>query len=367
MSNKVVIGYFPKEICYISSIKREIGVGCEWDMDHGANANNKTEEVVPAFPVDNNDEKSLLTANNWAVSDIRMQCRQETDKNKHPLPTKEIIDNNSITGIRLLSIEQRGNGGRAYKALVNNYLVDVREDVVMDTMLQEGIEAGGILKGEFVWAKCGAQMKLVRKGSELYKLIAEFESKKDKKPVSKKTLEVGGIYRTKKKESYIYIGNIDSVSFSLPDIKVAPYWDSTASQKYENDNSCLAFTKKSVKNRMLFYKLYNSETLEEGIKLLLNPNSYYRFDVKQSHTLIEKIDQVDLDENIINNLSICFAKIVKERILEYTGHVKQKKYVKLSLRNLANFICYNSIYLNMYESKGQEKPLFDVQKYLLFS
>jgi hypothetical protein len=373
MSNKVVVGFFPKKICYVSSCKRNVSVGCEWDIDYGVNAENKTEEVLPAFPADNDDTKSISTATNWAKSDINYQNYSSLNKKAKedlPDPGTEVIDNQIITNVRLLTIEQRGSGGRAYKAIVNNYYVDVREDVVMDTMLQEGIDAGGVLRGEFIWARCGAQMKLVRKDSELYKLIAEFESKRDLKPVSKKKLEVGGVYRSKTKEAYIYLGNVNTTHFSIPDKdnKTTPYWDHVERERFDNDKKCLNFDKQEIKNKMLFFKIYKHQTTEKALEDLLSVENTYRFELKQSHTFIEKTEQLDLDSNIVSKIAAVCARNIKENILEYTGHKAVKaNHAKLSLRGLANNISYSSVYLNMYNSNEEKSELFDVQKYLLFS
>lgn len=361
MSDKVVIGFFPKQICYVSSIKQEVAVGCEWDVDYGVNSNDKMEEVIPAYPANNDDKKSIGTAVNWAKNDIAYVSGKSDASTE---PTKEVVDNNVITNVRLLKLEQRGNGGRGYKALVNNYYVDVREDVVLDTMLQEGIEAGGILKGEFIWAKCGTQMKLVRRGSELYKLIAEFELKKDKPIIPKKKLEVGGVYRTKKKDIFIYLGNVNTTQFIFESVtnKKYNFWDNSC--HYDDDKSCLNFKKQEMKNRMLFLKVYKHELVQE---IFTKPDlfdNYYAFDFKQSHSLIEKIDQLNLDKDIVEKVRSGTLKNIKEYILNYTSKDASKS---INVRTLSNYIQYMSCHLNVYLSSEKPKELFDVQKYLLFS
>jgi hypothetical protein len=362
MSDKVVIGFFPKQICYVGSIKQNVAVGCEWDIDYGANGNNKTEEVIPAYPVNNDDKKSIAAAVSWAEQNIRI-----FNKNALLSHTKEVIDNNIITNVRLLKLETRGNRGTVYKALVNNYYVDIREDVVLDTVLQEGVEVGGILKGEFIWAKCGSQIKLVRKGSELYKLIAESESKINLKLIPKKKLEVGGVYRTKKKDTFIYLGNVNTTQFISSDSNQKPnYWNNYDYRNYENDKSCLNFKNQEMKNKMLFYKIYKHQNVQEEIKSDHLFDNYYKFDFKQSHSLIEKIDQLTLDKDIVEKVRSGSLKKIKQLILNYTSPAKGSNET-VTIRELSNNIRYMSCHLNVYLSTEKPKELFDVQKYLLFS
>ena len=274
-------------------------------------------------------------------------------------------------------MESRGNGGRAYKALIGKHYVDVREDVVMDTMLKEGIAPGGILNGEFIWAKAGSQMKLVRKDSELYKLIVEFESKKDMKPVSKKKLEVGGVYRTKKKETYIYLGCISTSAMDVPKRKDAninlPFWQRES--RDDNDKSLFKFETREIKNMMLFYKVYKHQTIEESLKDIFTSDSYYRFELKKTHSFIEmtqtvQFDAKQFDANIVEQVSKNVANGIKKNIIEYTkdiGNTASPNYNKMTALKLANYISYASRFLNMYLVKETPKEIFDLQKYLLFS
>jgi hypothetical protein len=363
-NSKVAVGYVPEKISYVYSAEQEVNVGCEWDINWGSNVNGIKEKVTPAFPVDSVDDKGMSTAKAWAKNNYRRAHYQDKTAPTPPEPIIETVNNDSITNIKLLSIEQRSGGGRAYKALIDKFYVDVREDVVLDTMLKSGVSPGGILNGEFVWAKVGAQMKLIRKGSEVHRLIIEFSSKKDLKPIKKKTLEVGGVYQTRKKEPAIFIGYVDSVKYSCPSNITNTYY----SMARLKDDEYLKFEQGPIKNCMLFYTLYKFQELEKNLKEMDDFNNYYRFNFKKSHNFIEKIDQLDLGSDIIERLNAATLKSIKTKFLEYVGKVPPPSgYSKIDAYGLALKIQDCSAYLNMSKTGEPAKELFDIKKYLLFT
>lgn len=79
--------------------------------------------------------------------------------NTKPLPT--IRNNTPMTGLILTDLEERGNGGRAYKVInpYDNSLFDIREDQMLQAILKYGIQPGGLIGGEWVWAINHTQSK----------------------------------------------------------------------------------------------------------------------------------------------------------------------------------------------------------------
>lgn len=114
--------------------------------------------------------------------------------------------NTPMVGLRIIGLVIRGQGGRAYQVLVDGkYVFDLREDVLLDAMLNDGIGKNGALFGSYIFASVGSSMKLIRVGSLLHeKMIAATDYKTMKKITD---LEVGGIYRNKK-ETVLYLGYV---------------------------------------------------------------------------------------------------------------------------------------------------------------
>lgn len=357
---KVAVGSIPEKITYVSAPEREVNVGCEWDISwHNSPDEPKTvkEKVLPAFPVDSTDDKTMKRAVDWASRGTWDHTTNTVIKQTHAVME---VENKPIKNVKVLSLEQRGEGGRAYKALIDKFYIDLREDVLVDTLLQSGVEPGGILKGEYVWAKLRSQMKLVRVGSELHRLIKEFDSKKDIKPVGKRDLEVGGVYQDRKKDKAIFVGYVNSVAYKDED--PMPYYnrrDQIADFKYK---------KTPIKKSLLFYTLYDHVGLDESVKNMKKPAGEHFYTIRKTHTFIEKIDQVKIPENIPQYLRERAVKEIKEKILQYTGHISPPQgYAKIDSAYLENSIEYHSVHLNLYEYGGTEVEPFDVKKFLIFS
>lgn len=153
-------------------------------------------EVFPAFMVPEDSKNFVESAKKWGNN----YC---------------VINNIPVSGIRIVNLDKRSNGGRAYKIIYPpNYLVDMREDVLLDVIFNEGIEKGGFVRGDFVWAVNKSQMKLVRKNSSLYDEF-NLRSKIAKSVlISNKDLKKNGIYLCKDGSISLYLGEVSTIHFN---------------------------------------------------------------------------------------------------------------------------------------------------------
>jgi hypothetical protein len=268
-----VTGSIPKNMMYISQAATEVGGFWENVDDQTA-----TKIIVkPTFPADADNPKSVETGIKWGSG----------YQNKNKTPTTITRPNDPITNIRIVGLEIRSEGGRAYKVLLDGDLyVDLREDVLLDTMIQEGISKGGVLRGSFIWARVGSQMKLVRVGSELHDALIKNTNLGTLKKIT--TLEIGGVYRGKSPEEYIYLGIFDTINI-----------DTKASRDPRTYITTKETTYKEINKHMLFIerKDYLGKTVEEIIKKTSgmpgSPTIRYLCKFKKSHSFVEKIDQVN--------------------------------------------------------------------------
>jgi hypothetical protein len=166
-----------------------------------------------AFVVD--DERPGTAAQKWssAVKRLidgpsRFQVLLGEEKDIY-----EVVPNTPITDLRIYDIEQRGNGGRAWKVTTpDGYSYDMREDVFIEALCEVGLKEPGVLAGEYVWAVLGSQTRLVRVGSELHKILAEktqtkvVKAKVKVKSIKTSELVAGGIYSTQGGTPYLYLG-----------------------------------------------------------------------------------------------------------------------------------------------------------------
>lgn len=365
MLTKVVVGSIPEKITYIYSASQEVCVGCQWDIDRSAdNTTTVKQIVVPAFPAASNDAKAKKTGIDWVKSHIRPY-------NPNTQVQELEVDNKNITNIQILSLEERGNGGRAYKALVNNFYVDLREDVVLDAMLQVGIQPGGILNGNYLWAKIGSHTKLIREGSELHRLVLDYMGKNAMKTISKKALEVGGVYQDKKKNKAIFLGYVNTIRY-VEKKQDHPYQGSYPGnyQKYYYNNSQATFdySAQELNKIMLFYTFPQYIKYNDHLMSLLDSDvdKEYHYHFKSTHKYIEKVDQAELPDDLILNLRNAVKQKITKSIVAYSKNTANNGGSRNKGRVLDWEIIRYSQFLNMYKYGDPKLEPFDGKKYLIF-
>lgn len=201
------------------------------------NLNKGENGVYPAFPIQEGNEGRLETAREWASQYV---MNENGKRIKSPENVKEeALENKSefIKSVKLEGIEERGNGGRAWKVIINNkFLIDLRESPLFNSLLLDGCSEGGLLKGEFIFANNGVELRLLNKRSSEFIKIQENKNKVDGFYKLDKN-NIGIIWETKKNK-YIYLGcvelEINSFEFTLLkefDIKVIFYEDGRDNQR----------------------------------------------------------------------------------------------------------------------------------------
>ncbi len=131
----------------------------------------------------------------------------------HNAPVRTLEAPNAIIErVVIVGLEERGEGGRAYKGILTvpgtqeQVLVDVREDLILDAILGGGILAGGVLTGKFQWGLNGTQMRLMRVGSKRHTHIKGLTKRKGKATIKMTDLQLGHVYANKGNEHWVYIG-----------------------------------------------------------------------------------------------------------------------------------------------------------------
>jgi hypothetical protein len=190
----------------------------EFKMDAMHNSawrkNNIKKHVVKArkgFAVDHNSTSFQNTAEKWSNANPYLAKTLDKWDFILDLDTDLFEDTpNDPIKIRIITLEFRGDGGRAYKVVdEKNYCWDLREDVLLDAMIEVGISPGGWVNGEFVWATIGSQMKLIRVGSSLYDSLLEVKSRSLLKKIPAKDLIPGHLYKTANGKEGVFLGFVN--------------------------------------------------------------------------------------------------------------------------------------------------------------
>jgi hypothetical protein len=244
--------------------------------------------VYPTFPV--NIDSNQDTAKTWAT-ESRYRYDLKDSENYHLFS----YPNNIFNEVNIESLDKRGNGGRAYQVIIehagNKFRVDLREDALMDVILNVGIESGGKLNGEFLFVIQGSQTTLVRKGSVAYEKSVEKSAEKELTIIDKTDLKKGHLYSSVSGEEKIFIGE---------------YFVKEVAEK-----SGKIIESKPTK------KLLFLSTTKDTIEFLTTSDKdiaskYYNFyvDIKKSHSYrIDKGKVVEVnDERLIKNLMVLAEK-----------------------------------------------------------
>jgi hypothetical protein len=266
--------------------------------------------VIDAYPAPSDNEKVIESGKVWAGY-------------KTKTPVISTRKNDPIAGVRVIMLEKRGEGGRAYKVITpDGFYFDLREDVLLDTMLREGIEKNGVLGGTFIWGYIGSQMKLVRVGSELHNALKVANENSKKVKLSRKDFKIGGVYKSKAGIVKVFLGNVDTVE--LEDIN-------GNNGTFKRENYMLWYDARSITDILLLEKVITD--LKRPAYNVGQCGIHWVVVTKQ-HSFIEKIGQIVINIDIL--------KTLKERALDECS-----LYEKAILYDRASYYSYNDKQINI--------------------
>lgn len=165
--------------------------------------------VHPTFPYNPESKTSPQTAKNWATFSYYNRRLEESHD-----PEPITLSNDPFT-VKIISLEHRGEGGRAYKVIDDQMrLFDLREDQLVEAISLSGINTGGVIGGTFVWGVLGSSIRLAHVGGKLHKemiegfeLLSTEEKKKiDGTSITGSKLVEGLIYMKRNGDRFIFLG-----------------------------------------------------------------------------------------------------------------------------------------------------------------
>ena len=284
-------GYIPEKITYVCPAKNMTALYRSYkisqmfeDLEHDntlLNTINK-ENVLYTYAVDSNNKKRIESATNWAMQHYSVAQKDVT----------EFEMDNNISAIRILELEIRGEGGRAYKCVTpHGFYVDVREDVIMDVIENVGIEKNGLINAPFVWVAAGSQMKVVRKDSDLYKEY--IQATEIKKTESIKDLKPNTLYKDRNGYYVFYLGD----KYIYDTVDGADYYYQRMYRPYnEKSNTHGKFKVKKIKI------VISTANIDLNKNVLTYPISYYNIRETKPSNLIEEVNNPMLVADIKKKL-----------------------------------------------------------------
>lgn len=282
MSRTVQAGSIPESITFISSGSTKVSgfdpLSRWWETNPDTQL-----EVVPAYISDSTNAKTLETGRTWATRRWEYVDGKRKTKDKVDEVT---MPNTPFKGPRVVNLETRGEGGLVWKIMLptshNNYYIDMRKDVITDTMLTDGVK-DGVLQGSYVFGRHGSKMTLVRVGSSLHRALTLTTERKATKVLSAKDLVPGTLYRTKGGKTKCYVGRCDTVEFQETGRDGEPYRES-----YNWNNGPKQIVRTDHTNHFLWVEIpdYQLKTPAEVLK------SGYYIELTKSHNMIEEVGEL---------------------------------------------------------------------------
>lgn len=203
--NSKITGYIPERLLYAartSAVRKDY-----WESDiFAGEAAKETFDVRDTYVADFNSEKQVTSARSWAMA----------GREPNSLTDEQQVYNEPIDEVKIISLEHRGNGGRAWKVLIDDtYCVDLREDVFLDAIRNGNGMVKDMLRGPFRWCYLGNNMKLVRVGSRLYEAALDAHDRRSKPKILASQLVPGTIYADYRGNKLLYMGLVKTSSLQV--------------------------------------------------------------------------------------------------------------------------------------------------------
>ena len=164
------IPFIPLDIAFIYSDKIEV----TRDIYVGKRITLAKAKVTPAYLADASNPKTVASGIKWATTGWGYQGKRKSAP--HQITT---MKNEPKNGYKIFTLEERGQGGRAYKVISpEGFYLDMREDTLLDTIYSDGIQADGVLSGKYLFGRSGSQMKLILADSEFHRWLISEDMKK---------------------------------------------------------------------------------------------------------------------------------------------------------------------------------------------
>lgn len=313
---KLRSGHIPLDVVYVFSSPKKVAPFWE-DEEQREDGKERHVEVIPAFVSDASNEKSIKAGVRWAT-DRSTIWNTVTKQGEMTVPVTKIQrENKPISGVRVIGLEPNFEGMRTHKVLMPDGLYfDIQADVLLDVMLTEGVEPGGLLLGEYVWANIDSVMKLVRVGSTFFDALLESGERSILATIPKGQLRVGTVYESKLGDRGIFLGNITTESWSVK----WPNGLSSWSNHYMKTKDKPKLVAKKLNRHMLWFDVSSrSITEQEEMSKLFQEaiqeqDISSHFKLRASHAMVKVVGSVAVPDDVVEQVRIRALSSYKNKV-----------------------------------------------------
>jgi len=243
-----------------------------------SSTDSEEEKCIPAFVSNAKSKTCKQTGKRWA--NHRKYNYQTQTYSDNGEVIEFTLPNTPLKNLKIRGYDKTYHGASAWKVIVpvegHNFYMDLREDSLKDAILNAGIQTGGVLNGEWIWAVVGSERKLTRVGSEAYENYKVNSTRKTMKEI-KKDFEKGAVYKNISNESWVYLGKVNFLRKVID------------SNHYLESN----FHFEKHKDVDLWANLKNNR---------LDDISYYNLRFGKTPKLYQKVEQLEISPNYIEDL-----------------------------------------------------------------
>lgn len=239
------------------------------------------------------------------------------------------VPNNVLTNLQVVGMSShRSIDDQVAVLLPNGFVVELGRDSFMEAILNEGVQKGGYLTGQWVWAKVPGGMKLIRLGTGIHRAILDYQKRDSKARLDVKTMVPGQLYKTSDNKYAIFCGFINTQTIRVRQHPADK--ELTAGRRYNrNDrNPAVRFDVQfnPAKLATLWYDGWrideNTEQkeLQHIVTEMLDRHSCYSFKAIKKHQYVEHVPDLkaDVPDDVI-------MQIRNKAIEEMESQIKSEK------------------------------------------
>lgn len=183
---KRVTGYIPKSVTAVCAPEEEV-----------KDFNGRTISVAYAKVTDTDKTKLIAAATNELLNWKDVE------------PAALVSDNVSVSGMQIVKVMDPSQYG--------SYMVtqgfgkeviyhELSHNTLMEAMLNAGIQSGGWINGDFIWACISSKMQPVRVGSDTYNQLLEQTAARDNTVLGPADFTPGGVYVGRDNKRMLFLG-----------------------------------------------------------------------------------------------------------------------------------------------------------------
>jgi len=227
---------------------------------------------------------------------------------------KEIVSlpNKPMKGLRFVGRSRYStNSDHVLVLLPNGYVVEMGLDSFTEVVLNEGLQLGGVIPGEWIWARVLGSMKLIRIGTGFHQSVLDYLKRESKPEYKLQQLNVGNIYATADKKFAVFLGFINTFSMQVrchPDDKEYISWRNNQYDiDWQKKKKLIRYDVnfKKVDLATLWFDLWYEESnlfdRRSQIEHQIKSFNKYSFIVKKKHDYVEelKLKKLSIQDDII--------------------------------------------------------------------